>query len=143
MLEEVLGELHNWFVADTEEGDFTVSGGVLSGVPDGFLQDGQYLRVVGSVFNDGLHQWPSEGMVDETFHGEVWALAVPKEVQDLAEEVAAWSSSEAGKAGPYVSESFGGYSYTKATNPSTGTAVQWQDVFRIRMNRWRKVPGCW
>ena len=142
MLEELLGELNNWFVRDIAEGDFSISDGVLS-VPGGLLREGQYLRIVGSVFNDGLHQWPATGLADEEFHGAGWAVAVPREVQDLAEEIAAWASSEAGKAGPYVSESFGGYSYTKATNPSTGTAVQWQDVYRDRMNRWRKVPGCW
>lgn len=140
MLEEVLGELHNWFVADVAEGDFTVSGNVLSGLPDGFLQDSQHFRVVGSVFNDGLHQWPAEDLADETFRGEVWALAVPAAVQALASEVEEWVAKN--PESPYVSESFGGYSYTKATSPSTGQAAQWRDVFRSRLNRWRKVPGC-
>lgn len=141
MLEEVLGELHNWFVADVAEGDLSVSDGRLVGLPDGLLQDGQYLRLVGSVFNDGLHQWPATDLRDESgFHGEVWALAVPQEVQDLAGVISDWEEKNA--PGPYVSESFGGYSYTRATNPSTGQAAGWRDRFRQDLNRWRKVPGC-
>lgn len=140
MLEQVLGELHNWFVRETVEGDFTISGGQLL-LPDGpALLDGQYLRVVGSVLNDGLHQWPTVDLADEQFHGEVWALAVPQEVQDLAQAIDDWDQANA--PGPYVSESFGGYSYTRATNSATGQPAQWQDVFRSRLNRWRKVPGC-
>lgn len=140
MLEEVLWELHNWFVHDVAEGDLSVSDGRLVDLPEGFLQDGQYFRIVGSVFNDGLHQWPAEDLVDETFQGEVWALAVPAAVQALAKEVGEWVARN--PSGPYVSESFGGYSYTRATNPSTGQAAGWRDRFRQDLNRWRKVPGC-
>lgn len=141
MLEQVLGEIHNWFVADMISGEFEVAGGRLS-LPEGAsIQDGQYLRVVGSVFADGLHQWPVEGLPhDEKFEGEVWALAVPREVQNLASEIEEWESKNA--PGPYVSESFGGYSYTRATNSSTGQAAGWRDRFRQDLNRWRKVPGC-
>ena len=140
MLEQVLGEIHNWFVREVVEGDFTISGGRLL-LPDGpALLDGQYLRVVGSVFNDGLYQWPATGLVDETFQGEVWALAVPQEVQDLAGVIDDWDAKNA--PGPYVSESFGGYSYTRATNGATGQAAGWRDRFRQELNRWRKVPGC-
>lgn len=140
MLEQVLGELHNWFVREIVEGDFTISGGRLL-LPDGpALLDGQYLRVVGSVLNDGLHRWPAAGLVDETFRGEVWALAVPQEVVDLAGAIDDWDAKNA--PGPYVSESFGGYSYTRATNGATGQAAGWRDRFRQELNRWRKVPGC-
>lgn len=140
MLEQVLGEIHNWFVREVVEGDFTISGGRLL-LPDGpALLDGQYLRVVGSVLNDGLHQWPAAGLVDEVFEGEVWALAVPQEVVDLAGVIDDWDAKNA--PGPYVSESFGGYSYTRATNGATGQAAGWRDRFRQELNRWRKVPGC-
>lgn len=140
MLEQVLGEIHNWFVREVVEGDFTISGGRLL-PPDGpALQDGQYLRVVGSVFNDGLHRWPVADLADEEFHGEVWALAVPQEVVDLAGVIDDWDAKNA--PGPYVSESFGGYSYTRATNGATGQAAGWRDRFRQELNRWRKVPGC-
>ena len=39
---------------------------------------------------------------------------------------------------PYTSESFGDYSYTKATGES-GAPLTWRDVFASRLNAWRKL----
>lgn len=138
MLETVLQNLNNWFLVPdgVHAGEFTVQGGQLT-LP--FLQTGQYFRVVGSVFNDGLHQYPVADLTDETFTGSVWALAVPKAVIELAEEIDAWQTKN-GDPGPFTSESFGGYSYSKATNTS-GMAVGWQDVFKSRLNDWRRIRG--
>nr|DAH16766.1 MAG TPA: Protein of unknown function (DUF3199) [Caudoviricetes sp.]DAS04277.1 MAG TPA: Protein of unknown function (DUF3199) [Caudoviricetes sp.] len=138
MLETVLQNLNNWFLVPdgVHAGEFTVQGGQLT-LP--FLQTGQYFRVVGSVFNDGLHQYPVADLTDETFTGSVWALAVPKAVIELAEEIDAWQTKN-GDPGPFTSESFGGYSYSKATNAS-GMAVGWQDVFKSRLNDWRRIRG--
>lgn len=139
MLEQVLQHLNNWFLVPDgiHTGEFTVQDG---GITLPFLQTGQYFRVVGSVFNDGLHQYPAEDMADETFTGAVWALAVPKAVITLSEEITAWNEKN-GTPGPYTSESiFGQYSYTKATNAS-GAAVGWQDVFKSRLNVWRRIGG--
>ena len=138
MLETVLQNLNNWFLVPdgVHAGEFTVQGGQLT-LP--FLQTGQYFRVVGSVFNDGLHQYPVADLTDETFTGSVWALAVPKAVIELAEEIDAWQTKN-GDPGPFTSESFGGYSYGKATNAS-GMAVGWQDVFKSRLNDWRRIRG--
>ena len=139
MLEAVLKHLNNWFLVEdgVHEGTWSVQGGQLT-LP--FLQTGQYFRVVGSVFNDGLHQYPSEDMTDETFDGAVWALAVPKAVVSLAEDISKWQEKN-GNPGPYTSESFGGYSYSRATNSATGQAATWQDAFRGRMNDWRRIGG--
>lgn len=138
MLETVLQNLNNWFLVPdgVHAGEFTVQGGQLT-LP--FLQTGQYFRVVGSVFNDGLHQYPVADLTDEKFTGSVWALAVPKAVIELAEEIDAWQTKN-GDPGPFTSESFGGYSYSKATNAS-GMAVGWQDVFKSRLNDWRRIRG--
>lgn len=138
MLEEVLQHLNNWFLVPDgiHTGEFTVQDGSIT-LP--FLQNGQYFRVEGSVFNDGLHQNPSHDMENEVFDGTVWALAVPKAVISLADEIAAWNEKN-GTPGPYTSESFGGYSYSKATNAS-GVAVGWQDVFKSRLNTWRRIGG--
>lgn len=138
MLETVLQNLNNWFLVPdgVHAGEVTVQGGQIT-LP--FLQTGQYFRVVGSVFNDGLHQYPVADLTDETFTGSVWALAVPKAVIELAEEIDAWQTKN-GDPGPFTSESFGGYSYSKATNAS-GMAVGWQDVFKSRLNDWRRIRG--
>lgn len=134
MLEQVLRHLNNWFLVEIHEGTFTVENGSIT-LP--FLQTNQYFRVCGSVFNDGLHQYPAVDLTDETFTGSVWALAVPKAVVALAEDIAAWEEKN-GEAvlSPYTSESFGGYSYAKAS-----TVMGWQDAFRNRLNDWRKLKG--
>ena len=136
MLEQVLMHLKNWFLVPggIHEGTYTIEDGSIA-LP--FLLDGQYFRIVGSVFNDGLHQYP-ESLIDETFTGSVWALAVPKSVIDLAADISAWQEKN-GDAGPYSSESFGGYSYTRSTDEKTGGPVTWQSVFRPRLAKWRKI----
>lgn len=137
MLEEVLQHLNNWFLVPDgiHTGEFTVQDG---GITLPFLQEGQYFRVVGSVFNDGLYQYPTKDMIDEIFDGAVWALAVPKAVIALTDEINTWSSKN--QPSGFTSESFAGYSYSKATNAS-GMAVGWQDVFRSRLNAWRRMGG--
>lgn len=134
MLGEVLGYLRNWFLlpGGVHTGRFNVEGGGLT-LP--FLREGRYFRVIGSVFNDGVYQYPAKALTDETFDGAVWALAVPGAVLELAEEIAAWQAENGKKAqGPYQSESFGGYTYTKAAGP-----VDWQGVFAGRLEPWRKL----
>lgn len=137
MLEQLLIELNNWFEIEIHAGDYTIEGGALA-LP--FLREGQYFRICGSIFNDGLHQYPEEGMTDEHFNGTVGALAIPRAVIKLAEEIGAWQEKNGAAAmGPYSSESFGGYSYSKATDAKTGGAVTWQSAFRAQLGRWRKI----
>lgn len=140
MLEQVLTHIHNWFQVGIYPGTYTISDG---GITLPFLQDGQYFRIVGSLFNDGLHQYgPAMEMLrDETFDGSVWALAVPKSVVELSGEIAAWQAKYKDTVeSPYTSESFGGYSYSKASGAgdSTGSGG-WQSAFRARLNPYRKL----
>lgn len=138
MLEDVLSSLYNWFDVGRERGEFEIADGSVCGVE---LIDGQYFRVVGSVLNDGLHQWPATDLKDETFVGEVWSLAVPEPVVRLSTEMGEWVAKHPVGSG-YTSESFGGYSYSLPTNPQTGQAASVYDVFRDRLNRYRKLPLC-
>lgn len=149
MLEDLCRELHNWFEREVITGTFTVTDGVLTG--DGVdladhLQENQWFRVVGSVFNDGVYQYPASDLTDEAaFDGAIWAMAVPSPVIALAAEIQAWQEKYGAVDGPalspYTSESFGGYSYTKSGGDASGSAsgVTWRDVFRSRLNQWRKI----
>lgn len=139
MLEQVLMNIRNWF---------PVKGGIYSctftikdgGITLPFLEDGQYFRICGSVFNDGLHQYPASDLKAETFEGTVWALSVPQAVIDLAAEIEAWQKKNGdASVSPYQSESFGGYSYSKATDSATGGAVTWQSAFKQQLSAWRKI----
>ena len=139
MLEQVLMHLKNWFLVPggIHEGTYTIEDG---GIALPFLANGQYFRICGSVFNDGLHQYPDSDLKAETFDGTVWALAVPQAVIDLAAEIEAWQKKNGdASVSPYQSESFGGYSYSKATDSASGGAVTWQSAFRSRLNAWRKL----
>ena len=136
MLEAILNSLHNWFLIPgaAVSGTFTVASGTLDA---DYLQDGQYYRIEGSVFNDGLHQHPGTDMTDETFTGTVYPMAVPRAVLTLAEEITAWKENnpETDK----VSESFGGYSYTRGESEDGAASGGWQAAFRNRLNAWKKV----
>ena len=139
MLEQVLMHLNNWFLVPggIHEGTYTIEDG---GIALPFLANGQYFRICGSVFNDGLHKYPASDLKAETFEGAVWAMAVPQAVIELAAEIEAWQKKNGdASVSPYQSVSFGGYSYSKATDSASGGAVTWQSAFRSRMNAWRKL----
>ena len=142
MLTELCQELRNWFVRDKHFGTFEIEGGKLTA---DFLVPGQYCRIIGSIFNDGVHQFGSENLVDETFNGAVWALGIPKEVVQLAEDITEWKDKyeavDSSAMSPYASESFGGYSYQKSINGanSNSSATGWKAAFASRLNRWRKI----
>ena len=140
MLTELCAEIRNYFLGDypmrnIHRGTFIISGGKLA--PLDFLKENQYFRIVGSTFNDGVHQYPAADLTDETFTGAVWAMAVPSAVIALADEIKTYTESDAAKPSPYTSESFGGYSYTKATD-TNGAALSWQSVFAKRLNQYRR-----
>lgn len=147
MLTELCAEIRNYFLRDPSRdihaGTFTISNRSIE--PLSFLQNGQYFRIVGSVFNDGVHKYGDENdkLTDEVFSGAVWAMAVPPAVIALSQEIDAWitANSEALNS-PYQSESFGGYSYSKASagSGSSGAGVfGWQSQFSNRLNPYRRV----
>ena len=138
ILTEICAELRNYFEVPNGRhfGTFTISGGSIA--PLDFLQEGQYFRIIGSVFNDGVHQYPASDLTDEVLHGAVWAMALPPSLITLATEIEEYNKSDAGKASPYTSESFGGYSYTKATD-ANGAPISWQKAFASRLAKWRKL----
>lgn len=138
ILTELCAELRNYFEVPNGRhfGKFEISGGSIT--PSDFLQEGQYFRIVGSVFNDGVYQYPVTYLTDEVFEGAVWAMALPPSIIALAAEIEEYNKSDAGKPSPFTSESFGGYTYTKATD-ATGAPIGWQKAFASRLNRWRKL----
>ena len=146
MLTELCQELRNWFDRGQPkyQGDFHIVDGMLTDtIPE--LQIGQYFRIMGSTFNDGVYQFPAEELRDEDFHGSIWLMAVPQEVEKLSEEIDDWQtkyfSIDSQAMSPYSSESFSGYSYTKPTSSSIdgGSGLGWQSAFSSRLKRYRKI----
>ena len=154
MLETILGDIHNYFPIPHAQraGTFKIVSGVLDA---DFLMEGQYYRIVGSVFNDGLHRYGYDGkenadynsddvhpdmraLEDEEFTGVVYPLAIPYPILAIAKEIKKWreNNPETDK----ISESFGGYSYSRAQTTVGGSSTTggWQAVFGSRLNKWRR-----
>ena len=147
MLTDLCQELHNWFVrsdADKHTGTFTIEDGNITA---DFLRDGQYFRIIGSIFSDGVYQYPASDLRSETFEGAVWSMAVPAPVIKLSQEIQAWraryEAADSAAMSPFNSESFGGYSYSKGNGgnatSTANSAIGWRGAFRSQLNRWRKM----
>lgn len=133
MLEQIMRQTNNWFATGIYTGKFEIKNGSIT-LP--FLRSKQYFRVVGSVFNDGVYQYPAGDLEDEAFEGAIWALAVPKAIVSLSEEVAKWQERNGEAAlSPYTSESFGGYSYSKGDGSESG----WESTFKSKLDCWRRL----
>lgn len=144
MLNELCQELKNYF--DKGQPKFY---GIIN-IENGHITDeeilekikpGQYFRIIGSIFNDGVYCFNEELLLeDESFDGTIWLMAIPKDFLMLAQEIEDWQE-EYGKAvsGPYQSESFGGYSYSKASGKNGGGSYTWQDAFATRLNLYRRI----
>lgn len=139
MLTEICQEIRNWFDVERKFGEFTIADGHIT--VEG-LQECQYFRIVGSVFNDGVHK-STDTLHNEVFDGAVWLMAIPPDVVALDEEITAWVGQFGAMVNsPFASESFGGYSYTKGSRNGTGsgnTSPTWQSTFASALNRWRKI----
>lgn len=149
MLNEICAEIKNYFTykSDLHIGDFTISGGVIS---PSFDIPTDYIRIVGSHFNDGVHVRGEQGfgLTDEAeFHGSVWVMSPPADFLALVAEIEAWQvkngSSDSVAMSPFQSESFGGYSYSKGSgnsNSSGSSSVPtWQSTYASRLKRFRRI----
>ena len=142
--------LRNWFDEECKKtmGRITIADGEISvrNTPI-TMKNGQYFRVIGSVFNDGVHRFPDYELVDEEFDGAIWEMRIPAEVFERAEDIKKWvgkyGTYDSPAMSPFNSESFAGYSYSKGTGSSgpdgNESSNSWQSVFKSRLNMWRKL----
>ena len=145
MLNKLCKELKNWFEVAKKFGTFTISDGSITGVD---IQDGQYYRIIGSIFNDGIYKYGDSNvrLNDETFNGAVWLLAIPKEIEELAAKITDWQAKygtvDSAALSPFNSESFGAYSYSKSGSAAGSGSTNpngWTSVFADELKRWRKL----
>lgn len=151
MLTEICDFVHNYFEQTTYHGTFEITNGTIDF--GSLILFGQRFKIVGSALNDGIYTYMADGIYDddnieavelqdESFTGDVIAMSVPVNLIKLAKEISDWITANASALNsPYTSESFGGYSYTKATGSgaNAGGVLGWQDVFRSRLNAYRKI----
>lgn len=105
------------------------------------LERGDYYLIEGSRRNNGIHVYGNSDLKNETYSGIVTEVCVPSELLDMLDEINAWQEKNCEVVqSPYQSESFGGYSYTKASaNIGNGEAMSWKTVFGTRLRIWRKL----
>lgn len=105
------------------------------------LENGDYYLIEGSRRNGGIHVYGNADLQNETYTGIITEICVPAEVLALLDEINAWiEKNQEAVESPYQSESFGGYSYTKASgNSSSGEGMSWKTVFAPRLRIWRKL----
>lgn len=105
------------------------------------LESGDYYLIEGSRRNDGIHVYGNADLRNEIYTGIITEICVPAEVLALLDEINAWiEKNHEAVESPYQSESFGGYSYTKASgNSGSGEGMSWKTVFGPRLRIWRKL----
>lgn len=141
MLSELCLELKNWFDRGQPHtsGKIEIRNGALFTPCD--LKPNQYFRIVGSTFNDGIYQFPTTSLDDETFDGAVWGMAIPKDFLNLVDDINKFNAKVEEMAlveKGYASESFGGYSYTLSAS-APAMMVEWQNRINRRLNCYRKL----
>lgn len=153
MLTEVCDFVHNYFEYVVHNGTFEISDGTIDLV--GLVANGQRFRIIGSALNDGIYTNHEDGiynddddtsvsLASEVFTGTIVAMAVPTAFTKLVKEISDWyDANKAVLESPYMSESFGGYSYEKMGSASgkgnVKTSLSWQDFFGSRLNAYRKI----
>lgn len=150
MLEAVCAYIHNYFEDTIYTGTFTIKDGAPYDFPK--MITGTRFRIMGSLLNDGVYTfatsaiWDDDAekevrLQDETFKGRIVIMRVPQRLIRLVKEDMAEYQQKYGKVeSPYTSESFGGYSYTKASGGSdSGGSADIFTVFHRRLNEWRKI----
>lgn len=146
---DIFQYLRNWFDRNQPKfyGKFKIEEGVITSINDGDmgLKTNQFYRIIGSSLNDGVYQYGKDVLVDEDFDGAVWLMGVPNDVRQLVTEIDMWVEKYGGidstTMSPFQSESFAGYSYSKASGAgSSASAVPtWQSVFADRLGRYKKL----
>ena len=66
-ISELCQEIRNYFDLEKHNGHFVIENGNITA---DFLRDGQYFRIMGSVFSDGVHKYPAMSpFTSESFAG--------------------------------------------------------------------------
>lgn len=135
-LEMVMRECNNFWEKCKYKGLVRIANGRI--VPD---VGSPYVFISGSASMDGVHSL-FDGFLDgvekdftDEFDGTLWYLYPPNSFISIVK--AAMEYDEKNPAGSYISESFGHYSYSRASG-SNGV-VTWQAAFADRLRPFRRM----
>ena len=149
----VMEYLHNYFYKFKERGNFAINFNTISidGCYDlqGKYVVGQYIRIKGSLVNDGVYKViavSEDGLPgitvdgclsDEEFEGYICSLAVPKAFISLCNDIKEYEVKNPPK--EFISESFGGYSYTRSQASVESGLSGWQLAFKGQLAPYRRM----
>lgn len=149
LLNTVCAEIRNYFTFEKDKhfGDFAIVNG---NITPSFDIPTDYIRIVGSHLNDGVHKRGDNGfeLIDEAeFHGAVWVMSPPADFLELVAKMEAWEAKYCGidsqAMSPFNSESFGGYSYSKSGggngSGSSSGAADAIGLFARQLNPYRRI----
>ena len=136
MIDDICAEIRNYFTEDADKhiGYFQIRNG---SIEPSFEIPTDYIRIVGSRQNDGVHRLSDMDLIDEgLFRGAIWVMTPPRSFLRLVEEISSYER-ESGKIiySPYTSESFAGYSYTKGNAEENS----WKRKFGTQLNLYRRL----
>lgn len=144
-LDDYCANLKNYFIIDFDKdihiGEYTIENTTIT---LDFLSDNQYFRIVGSKFNDGVYKYDNKlKLIDETFKGGIWAMSVPPDFLSAVQDANTYLTAHP-NATSLQSESFGGYSYTRANSRSNGSYSlggfsYLPTTIADRLNRYRRM----
>lgn len=110
--------------------------------PDSTLAAGMWIGIQGArnfdgvwKLGQGLQLLEAPHSPDEEFDGRIWYLAPPADFVDLCEKIETFR--EKAPVTGYTSESFGEYSYTRASGQAG--AVTWQEAFSADLVPFRRM----
>lgn len=140
-MEEVLNYINNYFYKFGVIGKFTIAGNKI--YLQGNYYKSQYIYIKGSMLNDGIYEVKDiiddelyfEGLDDEVFDGVIYSLRVPKQLKEKVKEIQDFKTTN--KPSQMQSESFGGYSYTRAS--VNGKPMTWKDVYKDDLAPYNKI----
>lgn len=133
MIGEICAHIRNYFPGECRDGEFTVKDGCL--LDCGFLSG--YYYIEGSRFNNGVHLHPSQRLADETFTGRIMLMNPPADFLSLVRDIEDWRAANPAVPAQFISERLGDYSYTRPNR--SGTPIDWQTVFKTRLDVYRKA----
>lgn len=148
-LTAVCRSIRNYFTRTAEQGSYIIESGRIQPVTGEYLA-GQYVRITGSLLNDGVARIqavgdgyieisiPGIGASDEAFEGGIHGLAIPQDFLAVVDDIRAFNERQKGANSDLVSESIGNYSYSRATGKN-GAPATWTEAFASRLNPWRRM----
>lgn len=140
-IKEICDYLRNYFLDDIYEQTFEVVNNTIN-LDKISIQEGQFFLIEGSVFNDGIYQYPCATLQDEVIkYGAIATLRIPSDIIQIARDSIKWEEENAKTLNsPLQSESFGGYSYTKASSQISSTGqFTWKDAFIDKLRSYKKL----